>query len=123
MDKGSGGETLGWVDELAFGGLAFDTEVSGLQQPVVDLVRAGGRPLRLVVGHGMKMALSGVALGLLAALGLTRLLSDLLYGVGATDTMTFAVIAIILTIVALLACLVPAWKATKVDPLIALREC
>ena len=76
----------------------------------------------LVLSHGMKMVLAGVALGGLAALSLTRLLSSVLYGVSATDLATFAGIAVLLVAVAMLACLVPAWRATKADPLIALRH-
>jgi predicted permease len=77
---------------------------------------------RLVVAHGMKMALTGVAIGLLAAFGLTRLMTKMLFGVSATDPVTFASIAGMLTVIALLACYLPARRATKVDPLIALRS-
>ncbi|HEX3231785.1 MAG TPA: ABC transporter permease [Pyrinomonadaceae bacterium] len=77
--------------------------------------------LLVVLSQGMKMTLGGVALGLLASLGLTRLLTKMVYGVSTTDPATFAVIAALLIFVALLACLIPARRATKVDPLTALR--
>jgi predicted permease len=78
--------------------------------------------LRLILGHGMKMALGGVVLGLIVAVSLTRLISKMLYGVSATDPRTFAVITLLLMTVALMACLIPAWRAAKVDPLVALRD-
>jgi ABC-type antimicrobial peptide transport system permease subunit len=80
-----------------------------------------GAVLRLILTQGLKLTLSGVALGLAAAFGLTRWMKTVLYGVGTTDPLTFAVVALLLTAVALLACWIPARRATKVDPLVALR--
>jgi predicted permease len=77
--------------------------------------------LKLVIGEGMLLTLIGMAIGLAAALWLTRFLSDLLYGVSAVDPFTFGVTALLLVGVALLACWLPARRATKVDPLVALK--
>jgi predicted permease len=78
--------------------------------------------LRLVIGHGARMALLGVAIGVGTALGLTRLMANQLFGVSAHDPLTFAGVAMLLTLVAIAACYVPARRAMRVDPMIALRH-
>jgi predicted permease len=77
--------------------------------------------MRLVLGEGIRMALVGVAAGIAAALGLTHLMANELFGVTAQDPLTFAAVAIVLTLVALLACYIPARRAVRVDPMEALR--
>jgi ABC-type antimicrobial peptide transport system permease subunit len=77
--------------------------------------------LRLVMRQGLWLTGIGIALGLFAAMFLTRLLQSLLYGIGVTDPLTFAGVALLLALVAVLACWIPARRATKVDPMIALR--
>ena len=77
--------------------------------------------LKLILGHGLRLAMLGVVLGLVTAVAFTRLLKGLLFGISASDPLTFAVIAVLLVGVALLACWIPARRATKVDPLEALR--
>ena len=77
--------------------------------------------LRLILGHGTKVALIGVAIGIAAALGLSRFLSSLLYGVKPTDPLTFLGVTIMLVLVTLLACYIPARRAMRVDPMVALK--
>jgi predicted permease len=78
--------------------------------------------MRWVMNAGARMALIGVACGLAAALALTRLMATLLYGVSAVDPLTFATVAVLLMAVALAACYIPAWRAMRVDPIVALRH-
>ena len=77
--------------------------------------------LRLVLGQGLRLALAGVALGIAGALALTRLMSTLLFHVSATDPATFVIVAFVFLLVALAATYLPARRATKIDPMAALR--
>ena len=81
----------------------------------------GGDVLQMILRQGAKLALLGVAIGICAAFGLTRLMRNLLFGVSAYDPMTFAAVAVLLVLVALLACFIPARRAMLVDPIVALR--
>lgn len=80
-----------------------------------------GQVLRMVVRHGLRLAVIGVALGIAGAFALTRLMSSLLFGVGVTDKVTFLTASVLLLVVALVACAIPALRAARVDPLVALR--
>jgi putative ABC transport system permease protein len=119
-----------------FGGLGFILALVGVYGVMSYLVSQqtreigirmalGAAPngiLRLVVSHGLKLTLAGVAIGLSASLALTRFLSSLLFGISPTDPLTFAAVAISLTAVAVAACYIPARRAMTVDPMIALRH-
>jgi ABC-type antimicrobial peptide transport system permease subunit len=88
----------------------------------MSLGAQGGNILRLVLGEGARMAVLGVVIGIAASLALTRLISTLLFGVSATDPLTFAGVAVLLSLVALLASYIPARRAMRVDPMVALRH-
>jgi ABC-type antimicrobial peptide transport system permease subunit len=77
--------------------------------------------LKLIIGNGLVLALIGVVVGLAGSFALTRLMADLLFGVSATDGVTFLFVSVGLIVVALFACYIPARRASKVDPLVALR--
>ncbi len=77
--------------------------------------------MMLIVGQGMRLVVTGLVVGLMASLALTRLIRGMLFGVSATDSLTFIMIPLLLTVVAFVACLVPARRAMKVDPMVALR--
>jgi ABC-type antimicrobial peptide transport system permease subunit len=78
--------------------------------------------LLLILGQGLRMAITGVAIGVLLAFSLTRLMSSQLFGVSDHDPLTFAAVALVLIAVALIACWLPARRAMRVDPVVALRS-
>jgi putative ABC transport system permease protein len=100
-------------------GVAQRTRELGLR---IALGATSRDALKLIIGQGMKLVALGLALGMGGALAVGRLMANLLFGVSATDPLTFAVIAFLLAFVALLACYIPARRATKVDPMVALRN-
>jgi ABC-type antimicrobial peptide transport system permease subunit len=87
----------------------------------VALGASRGDVLRMILNQGLRTVLIGVAIGIACSLALTRTVESLLFGVTATDPLTFAVVVVLLVAAALLACLIPARRATRIDPMIALR--
>lgn len=135
IDQGLWAPRMGAVLLTGFGGVALLLAVVGVygvlsysvnQQAREIGIRMAmgaqsGRILRLVVGQGMRLAIVGLVLGTLIALAATRVLSSLLFGVSAHDPLIFGGVSLILATAAILACYIPARRATKVDPTIALR--
>jgi putative ABC transport system permease protein len=136
MDQGLWAPRMGAALLTLFGGLALVLAALGVygvlsysvnqQTREIGIRMAMGAErshvLRLVVGQGVWLAGVGVALGVLVALVAMRQLSGLLFGVSAYDPVTFGAVALLLMLVALLACYIPARRATCVDPLVALRH-
>jgi putative ABC transport system permease protein len=106
-----------------YGALSYSTEQRARE---IGLRMALGAQrsdvLRLIIGQGLKVVAAGVAIGLAAALALSRVAKSLLFGVTATDPLTFAGVALLLVIVAMIACFIPARRAAKTDPMVSLRR-
>ncbi len=105
-----------------YGVIAYSTRQRTQELAIRLALGAESREVfRLVLGQGLRLALIGISIGLAVSLLLTRFLKDLLFGVTSTDVLTFSTVSVLLCLVALVACFVPAWRATKVDPMAALR--
>jgi ABC-type antimicrobial peptide transport system permease subunit len=136
LDEEIGQRRLGMMLLAAFAALALSLASVGIygvlsyfvvqhtQEIGVRLALGAQRRsiLVLVMRKGMTLASAGMAVGLFGAFAMTRLMSSLLYEVSAADPMTFAAVAALLSAVAMLACYVPAWRAMRVDPIVALRR-
>ena len=135
IDQGLWAPRMGAALLAVFGGLALILAIIGVygvlsysvnQQTREIGVRMAmgahsGRILSLVVGQGMRLTIAGLTLGILIAFAATRVLSSLLFGVSAHDPLIFAAVSLVLATAAILACYIPARRATRVDPMVALR--
>jgi putative ABC transport system permease protein len=136
VDQSLGQQRLNVILLAAFAGLALVLGAIGIYGVQSYAVRQRVREIgirialgaqrsdvfRLVLGHGLKLVLIGICIGLVASFGLTRLMASQLFGISATDPLTFVGVAIALAFVALLACYIPARRAMRVDPMVALRD-
>jgi putative ABC transport system permease protein len=106
-----------------YGVMAYSVAARTQEMGIRMSLGAGPRDIvKLVMGQGMRLALIGVAIGIAASLALTRLISTLLFGVSATDPLAFSLAAVVLVTTALIACYLPARRATRVDPIVVLRS-
>lgn len=87
----------------------------------IALGATAGDVSKMVLGHGLRLAIAGIAIGLISALGVTRILRSMLYSTSSTDLLSFVLTSAVLLAVALLACYIPALRAARVDPIVALR--
>ena len=99
-----------------------DVESLHAEHRLEDAVAGAGDALRMILGQGLRTIVTGVAIGIAGALALTRTVESLLFGVTATDPLTFGGVTFLIVGAALLACYIPARRATKVDPMVALRS-